>query len=107
MPFVLPVTRFSSMTLPLAAPTRPMPKSSGGSLYPLLCEVFSRTRLLWPTSHMPPQDAPATVDPFRRVVLPSMSALNELARTKIPDPQVVETVSPSTRASLEPVIWTP
>jgi hypothetical protein len=36
-----------------------------------------------------------------------MSALNELARTKIPDPQLVETVSPSTRASVDPVTVTP
>jgi hypothetical protein len=46
MPFVLPVTRFSSMTLPDAAPIRPIPKSFGGSEWPLLLVSFSRTRLL-------------------------------------------------------------
>jgi hypothetical protein len=107
MPFVLPVTRFSSTTLPLATPIRPMPKSSGGSLYPFAFDVFSRTRLLWPTIHMPPHDSPATVDPLRTVVLPSMRAPNELARTWTPEPQLVEIVSPSMRTSVDPVTRMP
>jgi hypothetical protein len=31
IPLVLPVTEFSSISLPLAAPTTPIPKSSAGS----------------------------------------------------------------------------
>jgi hypothetical protein len=31
IPFVLPVTVFSSITFPVAAPITPMPKSSAGS----------------------------------------------------------------------------
>ena len=74
------------MTLPLAAPTRPMPESSGGSLYPLLSRC-SAGPAVWPTTHMPPQAAPATVDPFRRVVA-SMSALNEVGEDEDTRPAV-------------------
>ena len=50
---------------------------------------------------------PGTAEPLRRAVLFCTSASNEVARTKIPEPQLVETVRPSTRALLEPVTCTP
>jgi hypothetical protein len=46
IPCVFPVTTFSSMTLPVAVPMIPIPKSSAGSEKPLPCALFSRTRLL-------------------------------------------------------------
>ena len=45
IPFVLPVTLFSSITFPEAVPMTPIPKSSAGSEYPFPCVAFSRTRL--------------------------------------------------------------
>src|SRR6478609_12002941 len=107
MPLVFPVMKFSSMMLLLAAPMRPIPKSSGGSKYPLPLVLFSRTRLLCPTIHMPPHACPGDVEPLRSDVLPCTNVSNEVARTKIPDPQLVETVRPSTRALLEPPTCTP
>ena len=74
---------------------------------PLPCALFSRTRLLWPASHMPPQACPATLEPLRIAVLPSMRVPTELATTKTPEPHLVETVNASTRVSKEPVTKTP
>ena len=74
---------------------------------PLPCALFSRTRLLWPASHMPPQACPATLEPLRTAVFPSMRVPTELATTKIPEPQFVETVNPWRRVSNEAATWTP
>lgn len=74
---------------------------------PLPCAVFSRTRLLWPASHMPPHACPATLEPLRTAVLPSMRVPTELANTKIPEPQLVDTVNASRRVSNEAATRTP
>jgi hypothetical protein len=107
IPFVLPVTLFPSTTLPEAVPITPIPKSSAGSEYPLPCVAFSRTRLLWPAIHMPPHDAPAPVDPLRTEMTFSTSVENEVAAMKTPDPQLVDAVTYSTRASVDASTATP
>src|SRR6187401_2179902 len=107
MPLVFPVTKLNSTTLPLALPITPIPKSSGGSEYPFPCVVFSRTRLLCPTSHMPPHDSPGLLEPLRTALFSWTTVLNEVAGTKIPEPQFVETVMPSTRAPSEAATCTP
>ncbi len=97
MPCVFPATRFSSTTFPVAVPMTPMPKSSAGSEKPLPCARFSRTRLLCPAIQTPPQGAAA--DPLRTDVMFSTSVPNEVAPMKTPDPQLVDAVMFSTRAS--------
>ena len=90
IPFVLPVTLLTSMTLPEAVPITPIPKSSAGSEYPFPCVAFSRTRLLCPATHMPPHEAP--VDPFRTDTMPSTSVPKAVAAMNTPEPQLVEAV---------------
>ena len=92
IPFVFPVTMFSSTTFPLAVPMTPMPKSSAGSEKPLPCVEFSRTRLLWPAIHMPPHDAPALVAPLRTDVMPSTSVPKDVTAMNTPAPQLVDAV---------------
>jgi hypothetical protein len=100
IPFVFPETVFSSIRFPLAVPMSPMPKSSAGSEYPLPCAAFSRPRLLWPITHMPPHNRPGALEPLRVATLPSTSVPNDEASTRMPDMQLVDTVRFSMRASL-------
>jgi hypothetical protein len=97
MPCVLPVTKLPSRRFPLAVAMTPIPKSSAGSEKPLPDMRFSRTRLLCPAIQTPPQGAAA--DPLRTDVIPSTKVPKELAAMKTPDPQFVDAVMFSTRAS--------
>ena len=97
MPCVFPVTTLRSTTLPVAVPMTPIPKSSAGSEKPFPEARFSRTRLLWPAIQTPPHGAAA--DPLRTAVTPSTSVPNAFAAMNTPDPQFVDAVRFSTRAS--------
>ena len=97
MPWVFPITVLLSTMLPVAVAMTPMPKSSAGSEKPLPLARFSRTRLLWPAIQTPPHGAVA--DPLRTVVTSSTSVPNAFAAMNTPEPQLVEAVMLSTRAS--------
>lgn len=105
MPCVLPVTVLPSTMFPVAEAMRPMPKSSAGSEKPLAWVRFSRTRLLWPAIQTPPQGA--AVEPFLTATLPSTSVPKDVAAMNTPDPQLVDEMRFSTRASREPTTATP
>ncbi len=56
---------------------------------------------------MPPQAKPGVDDPFRTATLPCTSVPKELAATRMPDAQLVDTVMASTVVFEEPVTNTP
>lgn len=94
-PFVFPKTVFSSTTLSLVPVSRPIPKFFPWSAYPFPLSRFARSRLRLapPNSHMPPQGKV----PFPlRTEMFSLNSLSDPPPTKMPEKQVVETVTPVT-----------
>jgi len=90
MPFELPLALFASTRLPL--PITPMPKSVAGPLaYPLPFVSFHRNELLVPWIHMPPHAAAAV--PFRTETLLSTLICEDVGLIRMPDMQLVVTVT--------------
>jgi len=73
-----------------------MPKSSFGAAKPFPLVSFHRSELLLPRIHIPPHCKPGDAAPFLTAMLPAMLILDDVARTRIPDRQLVVTVIPST-----------
>jgi hypothetical protein len=100
IPFVLPTTVLSTMTL--SAGVSPwfncsaIPKLLPCVAYPFPPVRFPRSRLRFepPNSHMPPQAIVAL--PLRTAMLPSNSLSGECP-TRIPEAQLVDAVTSATR----------
>lgn len=109
MPFVLPKTTLSTMTLSFVlAVTSPIPKLFPCAAYPFPLNRFARTRfrLAPAASHMPPQGAP--VFPLATAVFASRSLSVDAPVTMTPEKQLVAMVTcvTSTR-ELAPVMMIP
>jgi len=96
MPFALPMAVFASMRLlVLVAPDSPIPKLGIVPVeYPFPLVSFHRSELLLPCTHMPPHAAAGV--PFLTDTLPSTLIPAEVGPIRIPDKQLVETVTPCT-----------
>ena len=95
IPFVLPTAVFSTTKL-LLPDKIPMPKSSLGVAKPFPLVSFQRSELLLPRIHIPPQGKPGWAAPFLTAILAAMLIRDAVGPTRMPDRQLVVTVTPST-----------